>query len=234
MDLKSCVTANNGLLYYTNSLLYISSVGSCSNCHNIQESTTLSELQWGKSCKENFLQSRSNIDYKSVYSDYHIINSSIDEKHEVKDNCIVQNHDITNDFERRAKNVGKCGSTEGLTFGYTNSDVHCTTVHSAHECQVSTRGSRNLSDSDHAALAINIISGSRLFRTKHWAKLRTNNNLQESMGQYVENSFIGTNGVYSSNYNDSEGPRWQSGNTLASHLCGRGFDPRHGRKWESW
>ena len=31
-----------------------------------------------------------------------------------------------------------------------------------------------------------------------------------------------------------EGPWWQSGNTLASHLCGRVFDPRHGCKWESW
>ena len=79
-------------------------------------------------------------------------------------------------------------------------------VHSAHECQVSTGGSRNLSDSEHAALVTNMTSGSGLFSTKNRVKLRTNNNSQDSMGQYVENSFIGTNGVYSSNYNDSEVP----------------------------
>ena len=29
-------------------------------------------------------------------------------------------------------------------------------------------------------------------------------------------------------------PGWQSGNTLASHLWGRGFGSPHGLKWESW
>ena len=29
-------------------------------------------------------------------------------------------------------------------------------------------------------------------------------------------------------------PRWQSGNTLASHLLRPGFDSRHGLRWESW
>ena len=30
-----------------------------------------------------------------------------------------------------------------------------------------------------------------------------------------------------------EGPRWQSGNTLVSHLK-PGFGSQHGLKWESW
>ena len=158
MDFKSCVTVNDGLPYSTNRLLY-TSVGSCINCHNIQE-TIILEVQWGKNCEEHILQSRSNIDYRYVYSNYNITTSSIDGKYEVRDNSTVHNYDIINNFERRVKNVCKYGSTKRLTFGYTNSDDYCTTVHSFHECQVGTRGSRNLSDSDHAALATNMISGS--------------------------------------------------------------------------
>ena len=187
----------------TNSLLHITSVGSRSN---LQENITLAGLQWGKNWEGNYFSNRSNISYKGVYDNDYIVTSGINEEYEVKDNCIGQNYNVTNHSGRRIENVSKYDSTEGLTFGHTDSNIYCTTVHSAHECQVSTGGSRNLSDSDHATLATNMTSGSGLFRTKNWAKLYRNNDLQELMGQYEGNSLIWTNDGYTSNYNDLQVP----------------------------
>ena len=75
---------------------------------------------------------------------------------------------MNDSFERRVENVCKYASTEGFTLGCTNNNMYCTTLHSAHECQVSTRGSKNFSDSDHAALVTNTTSGSGLFSTRNW------------------------------------------------------------------
>ena len=138
--MQSHVTANNGLPCPTNSFLNITSVGSC---NNLQESITLSGLQWGKNWERNYFPNRSNASYKGVYDNDYIITSGINAEYKVKANCIVQNYNVTN-HSCNPKNVGKYDRTEGLTFGYTNSNVYCTTVHSAHKCQVSTVGSRNL------------------------------------------------------------------------------------------
>ena len=201
IDLQSCVSANNGLPCPTNSLLYITSVGSRNNLQN----RTLAGLQWGKNWEGNYFPNRSNISYNDVYDKDHIVTSGINAEYEVKDNCIAQNYNVTN-HSGRIENVGKYDSTEGLTFGHTNSNIYCTTVHFAHECQVSTGGSTDLSDSDHATLATNMTSGSGLFRTKNWAKLYRNHDLQELMGQYEGNSFMWTNDGYTSNYSDLQVP----------------------------
>ena len=65
-------------------------------------------------------------------------------------------NNMNDSFEEGVKDICKYGSTERIALGCTYNNMYCIIVLSAHKCQVSTRGSWKFSDSDHAALVINM------------------------------------------------------------------------------